>query len=184
MPAKVSTLMGGFMAKAKVPQGRLLLRLADRFALVYAALILGIDAKVLPWSKPLAGKAIYRCYKDAVAMLPDMARTLDNGLSKFKEQIRREDTIITYKSSEPPSSKEMEAADGFRRTHRSYGGKHYVLKRSRFFGWFEDRLQAQLVLQHLRDRGALFSHSTQVELMNVPGKHRYIVIKADPLSKI
>jgi hypothetical protein len=70
------------------------LRFAQKFGVVYAAMMLGIDAGLLPWARALARKVVIKCYRKARnSAKTDQERVAEAGL-KLDRLIRTNDRIV------------------------------------------------------------------------------------------
>lgn len=118
------------------------------FALLYAGGCLGIEAKVLPWSKDATLTAVLTCFEEAVRVI----RSHENALNEAKRELKKR---LASERIRPFGGPPFGPADtaGFRRKVK--GSVELTIHSATFRGWFSNRIQAAAILRWLHDEGLL-----------------------------
>jgi hypothetical protein len=150
--ARIEELMVQFRRTAKIDQvAGADKRRADLFALIYAAGRLAVEWRIVPWTAKQVGCAMRRCYRDACE--PQPTPLLNEGLTILQERLTSR-SLIDLRRQNPASREEVEAADGVIRVWRGRPPEACV-KADCFREWFKTTSQEQMVVQRLRQVGAL-----------------------------
>jgi putative DNA primase/helicase len=115
---------------------------AGTFGLIYAAGMIGIKTKLLPWGREELFDAIAKCYRAARDLLPDDGVTLRQGIDKLRSLLGS-----LPMRSDLQSSGEWSAAPGYR--VRIEDVHQCVVRREVFNSAFASREQAGLVVEWL-----------------------------------
>jgi hypothetical protein len=98
----VRRLIDHFVERRARPQNGWEMRFARKFGLVYAAIRIGIEARLLPWTRAFAMKVVAKCYRAAwFAAMSDVTPS-DRGialdsLAKFDRVINRDGRLVDAK---------------------------------------------------------------------------------------
>jgi hypothetical protein len=122
--------------------------LAKCFGHIYAAAVIGVRFKTLPWSTKMVRSCIERCYRDARRELNTETDQLREGLRLMHAKIR---ALPQANGADPKSS------DGFK---RGTNPNQAIIRADAFKGWFPDIRQPNVVLKFLRKKNALPSRPT------------------------
>jgi hypothetical protein len=122
--------------------------LARCFGHVYAAAVIGVQFKTLPWSTKTVRKCIERCYRDARRELNTEADLLRDGLRIMHAKIR---------ALPKANDADLKSAEGFKAGGMS---SRVTIRADAFKRWFPDVRQPNLVLKSLRSKNALPSRPT------------------------
>jgi hypothetical protein len=169
-------------------------RVRSNFALMYAALALGIDYRLLPWSKAATFKAIEACMRDALALLTvggdavDQRREPDNQ-SQLVAQLTKhiaEGTIVpvVLKTKVTDSqAKRRQSADGFTINRDIY------LKPGRLRAWFPARSDRADLTGLLKEEKVLRidradTATCEQSVAGIAGKPRYYVLNTKALEAL
>jgi hypothetical protein len=140
-----------FVDKVAANHGDQIIRhMALLFGHIYAAGILGVKFKILPWSEQFVMTAVKRCWLAALRSLRLEAALTAKAITRLKRKARGRGVM--------PASSRMAAerfrdADGFYRCHK--GERQLVVRGERFKDWFSDPRQPLLLLRRLNELGAL-----------------------------
>ena len=127
-----------------------------KFGGLYAAGILGIDARVLPLSKLEMAQAVKRACLGALDALPDPLAELRADITTLKTRLAGA-SILDIDDCPPSRMRLMQDADGFRRP-RGDGqrkGEEFVVRAQVFVKWFSMPVRTRHVLEWLDDEGFL-----------------------------
>ena len=152
--AKIEAWMAEFQANVDVPLNGWERRFASRFALAYAAAMLGAEFRIFPWSQEVIFDSIAACYRDARTMLPDTPELLQPHLKKLQRLLRRDKHIEKVTKSASLSGSEYEQAKVFLLEDETSEGLFAVKPRA-FTRWLGDRGTAIFVLKRLKSLGYL-----------------------------
>ncbi|MBB2963516.1 DUF927 domain-containing protein [Methylobacterium sp. R2-1] len=127
-----------------------------KFGGLYAGVLSGIDARVLPFDEKAAAQAIKRGCLAALSELPDPRGELRVDLAALAERLAS-GAVVDLDDCPPSRLRLIQDADGF---HRSKGdgrtkGREYVFRAQVFVKWFATPLRARRVLEWLDDEGFL-----------------------------
>jgi putative DNA primase/helicase len=122
--------------------------LAKCFGHVYAAAVIGVRFKTLPWSTKTVRKCIERCYRDARREMNTETDLLRDGLSLLRAKVH---------ALPKANGSGLESAEGFRAGGMS---RRTTIRAELFKGWFPDVRQPNIVLKFLRSKNALRSRGT------------------------
>jgi hypothetical protein len=130
---RIKELMARFLRTAHLEHlGGAEKRRADFFGLIYAAGLLAVGWKIVPWTNSQVGKALRRCYKNACQSQPapnDLAR---EGLQLVQDRLAG-DAVIDLRKNKPANARKMDRADGLIRAMKK-GTPEVVVKANRFRG--------------------------------------------------
>jgi hypothetical protein len=122
--------------------------LAKCFAHIYAAAVIGVRFKTLPWPMKTVRKCIERCYRDARREMNTETDLLRDGLRIMHGKIR---------TLPKANGADLKSVDGFLAGSKP---KQATIRAEAFKGWFPDVRQPNLVLKFLRSKNALPSRRT------------------------
>ncbi len=125
--------------------------LARCFAHVYAAGIIGVRSKSLPWGELLVRNCITRCYRNARLQLKSEGQLLQQGLTTLREKLAS--ITLPHVQVGKVSSIAARCKRGFYR--KTSLGQEITIHPDEFKSWFDDRRQPSIVLQWLRSKNAL-----------------------------
>jgi hypothetical protein len=147
---RVEELMALFLRKAGLEHlGGAEKRRADFFGLIYAAGLLAVEWKIVPWTKTEVGNSLRRCYRDACQSQPAPSDLAREGFQIVQERLAG-DTVIDLRKTKPATAKKMDRADGIIRALNE-GTPEVVVKANRCRAWFKSEAQHQLVLERFID---------------------------------
>jgi hypothetical protein len=150
---RIQKLAEGFVRRVAGDGNGYQTRMAWKFAIIYAAGKLAVDAGLLPWDKSLPWKAVTRCYKLAVAdMVTDEMRAKQKiaKLAKLLDQAKRIPKVTTS-ASKPV--KYRATTLGIQTVHK---GKHLCgIREADFQRFAGSRSIAKDMLRQLHEAGAL-----------------------------
>lgn len=182
--AEVRALMKKFRAIAVVSDDPWEQRLSDRFALAYAAGIMGIRYGILPWKQSVVEEACVSCYQGARRLVPDTDRMLADGMERLVQRLTS-NRVLDLSKPEDPDEEALKKASGFKR--KQNGQILFGIKPPRFREWFDSEIQGKLVLQHLDSRGLLVrgarTTTKQQKYRGIGRKRRYYCIRAAVLKE-
>ena len=178
----VNGLVEEFVEDANLPDIGWEHRFAKRFALAYAAGVIGIKFGLLPWQKDEMKKAILSCYLDAREAVPDFEHLLSEAFKDIRKKMKRRKSFRDLRK-EPPKGKgpSVVKARGFIKSDGKHG-VFYVIKKSSFERWAGKHLPYHLVAKHLKEREYLVTTgrnlpTKQVSVSGIKRKRRYYCIK-------
>jgi hypothetical protein len=148
--AELHKLRGSFVdAVAQGETDHVVLHMAKNFGHLYAAGVLAVRFKTVPWSEELVLKCIRACYTAARREIKTEAELLRRSLLRLNAKAQKQ-TILMNKNSKVKSLKDV---DGYRRKE----GQKIVLtvRAMAFKNWFADQRQPRLVLESLQKQGRL-----------------------------
>jgi Domain of unknown function (DUF927) len=139
-----------FMGLAcKNSDGEIARDVAQKFGLIYAGGVLGIECKLLPWTKCELLDAVMKSYFGARELLPDTGVLLQRGKVAFKALrnrlpfIRQKDRLLfAYQN-----------ADGFKEKVKDL--HRYLIKKEVFAGSFSSNEEQDLVTKWLVEKGRI-----------------------------
>ncbi len=121
--------------------------MAMNFGHLYAAGVLAVRLKTVPWSEKLVLKCVRRCYRAARREIKTEAELLRRALKRLSVRAKKR-TIL--EKGVPIS---LTGVDGFRRNNA--GQTTVTVRAEAFKTWFDDPRQPRLVLEWLRKQGRL-----------------------------
>ena len=179
--------ISAFMTELKVPMNGWERRFAKRFAMVYAAGMLGVDFGILPWERSVLMQTCKSCYTSARATISNYEDLLTSSLTILRQQLENVDFWVDLKGG--PTSEQLKNAAGFHRNHSKHG-PYFAVKPKHFEKWLGEKLSPKLVATHLRNEGHLITTRPNVDTkqvkiteLNTNRKFRYYCIKASFLAK-
>jgi hypothetical protein len=119
---------------------------AEKLGLVYAGGRFAIRCGLLPWDKDELLDAISKCYRGAVALLPDEGVTLRHGIASLRDQLR-ELPALSNDFKQKKMSVNFSEVDGYRQ--RQGKDRIYVIKREVFNSVFASTKEKTLVTEWL-----------------------------------
>jgi len=137
--------------------------LAKNFGHLYAAGVLAVRFKTVPWSEELVFKCIRRSYRAARREIKTEAELLRRGLLRLSDQAKKRATLLNAQCK----GQTLKHVDGYRRN--GIGRTTLTVRAEAFKAWFADPRQPRLVLECLRKRGCLANGHT------APGRGQGIV---------
>jgi hypothetical protein len=140
------------------------LHMAKNFGHLYAAGVLAVRFKTVPWSETQVMRCIGRSFRAARSEIKTEPELLRRALLRLKMKAKSRTTRLDQHSS----SQSLKNVDGYRRNE---GKKKTVVtvRAQAFKGWFNDPRQPGLVLDYLRKNGQLAGGSGS------PGRRQGIV---------
>jgi putative DNA primase/helicase len=150
--SKIKTLSSDFMSEVARPtDGTEVGHLASYFAHVYAAGIIGIRSKCLPWEEKLVRKCVKRCYRNARLQLKSEGQLLEKARVALRKKLAS--ISLPHVQSGKNSLLAAQCKRGFCR--KTILGHAITIRPEVFKSWFDDRRQPNVVLQWLRSKNAL-----------------------------
>jgi hypothetical protein len=124
--------------------------MARNFGHLYAAGVLAVQFKTVPWSEKHVKNCIHRCFRAARHEIKSEAELLRCALLRLNAKAKSR----TKRLDQHSSSQSLENVDGYRRNE---GEKKTVVtvRAQAFKGWFDDPRQPGLVVDYLRKNGRL-----------------------------
>jgi hypothetical protein len=122
--------------------------LAKCFGHIYAAAVIGVRFKTLPWPTKTVRKCIERCYRDARREMNTETDLLRDALSIMHGKIR---------GLPKPDDADLKSVDGFLKGTKP---NQAIIRAEAFKSWFPDPRQPNLLLKFLRSKNALASRRT------------------------
>lgn len=183
---KANQYLSEFMDKLSAPMKGWERRFAYRFAIVYAAGMLGIDFGILPWKREVIMQTCEDCYASARANIPNYNDILASSLAKLKQQLEKDNCCVDL--IENPNSKQLKNAAGYLLNHPKLG-PYFAIKPNQFEKWLRNDISPRLVAAHLRKEGHLIAtrqniatKQVKISKLDKKRKHRYYCIKASFLK--
>lgn len=164
-------------------------RFAKKFAVAYAAGILGIRFKVLPWTTELVVKRLLWCYRSARFAIPNADQIATEALEKVKAiAIKRKQVIDLRLLSRKERAALRPAADQAFLDRHEVHGSHLVVRPDVLRGWLDSDRELQLLIQKLEQDGRLIRTESRVPTNQrmYPWEHkrrRYYFISSGPRKK-
>lgn len=148
---KINRLMTEFVAHlgenaVDSPEAR---DLAQKFGLIYAGGVLGVELKCVPWKHADVRAAVATCFHRARDLLSDDRRLLESGLKALKDGLRK---LPVYKPGQG-SKPRFRDIDGFQEKHP--GTDCFVIRTDVFNRLLPDGRQRELVRRWLVEHGAI-----------------------------
>jgi putative DNA primase/helicase len=145
----VQTLRQKFVDRVvDAKDGPVVRHLAKLLGHFYAAAVIGVWFKTLPWSTKTVRKCIERCYRDARRELNTETDLLRYGLRIMHGKIR---------GLPKADDAELKSVDGFLKGTKP---NQAIIRAEAFKSWFPDPRLPNLVLNFLRSKNALHSRGT------------------------
>lgn len=163
-------------------------RVTNRFGLMYAGGLLGIDAKILPWSKRSLLRAILRCYRAAWSVNVDPRFHMQHSAMKAIRRLAKDKEIRDLRKSNPKGSiTEKDAVRGFMRATPK-GEIYFGINEEKFRKLARVDIDWKLVISELETLGMLIRSKARSpgnsQLLVGTGKKkiRFLYIKADAVK--
>jgi putative DNA primase/helicase len=149
LPVQLGQLRGQFVeAVVNGESDHVVRHMARNFGHLYAAGVLAVRFKTVPWSEEMVMTCVRRCFRAARGEIKTEAELLSRGLRAVKAKAKRETILLSKRNGQS-----LKNVDGYRRQE---GKKETVTVRAEAFKrWFNDRRQPRLVLDCLRQNGRL-----------------------------
>ena len=142
LPERVEGLMNEFVDEVSCSHnGPEADDIANKFGLLYAAGILGLELEIVPWTPEDVLAAVKACYRRARRMLVDDGELLRKGLSCLRKAIRalpaipvderkpiKFESVKGYRSKKADNDVAMIKVDAFNRILRSVPQRELVVK--------------------------------------------------------
>jgi uncharacterized protein (DUF927 family) len=116
---------------------------AEKFGLIYAGGMLGIQYKLLPWEETELLDAVAKSYVAARALLPDDGVSRRQGITALRAKLRELPRI----SKKAAAETDFDEIDGYRKRRKKVN--QYVIKCDAFNSIFVSRNQRSLVVEWL-----------------------------------
>jgi hypothetical protein len=180
--SKIKKYKDKFMRAAGVPADKWEGRFAQRFALAYAAAVLGIKHEILPWSRRRALDAIIAIYRRSRAAVPDYDALLSEALEAVKSKLRKSHGFLDLRPGRAAKTQPSAAkARAFIKKQKGCGS-YFVVSPERLQGWIGDKIGVQAAGMRLHELGQLVLTerdvlTKQVLIDGVKGKRRYYCIR-------
>jgi hypothetical protein len=129
---------------------QVVLHMAKNFGHLYAAGVLAVQFKTVPWSEKHVMKCISRSFRAARREIKTEAELLRCSLLKLKAKAKTR----TRRLDEDGNGQSLKNVDGFRR-HEDKDETIVTVRAEALKGWFNDPRQPRLVLEYLRKNGRL-----------------------------
>jgi putative DNA primase/helicase len=142
-------------AVAEAEPDQVVLHMAKNFGHLYAAGVLAVQFKTVPWSEKQVMICIRRCFQAARQEIKTEAELLRRSLLKLKENAKAR-TMVQHQHHR---GKSLKGVEGYRRNH----GKDktiVTIRAEALKRWFKDPRQPRLVLDYLRKHGRLACSGT------------------------
>jgi putative DNA primase/helicase len=126
---------------------QLMHHLAKNFGHLYAAGVLAVRLRTVPWSEELVLKCVRRCYRAARREIKTEAELLRRALKRLSARAKK---LTILQKGKPV---QLTHAGGFRR--EQIGQTTLTVRAEAFKTWFADPRQPRLVLECLQKQGRL-----------------------------
>ncbi len=162
--SEVQALMSEFEQLAAINKGGTWeARFAKKFGLAYAAGVLGVKFKVLPWTKDTVSAAMLDCYRRARGAIPDADAIYKQAWKTYVRRINDGSSVVDLRKLKKNRRVTFRPSDncGFIEDDDK-NGLHLVVNPDVFRSWFGTEQEAQLLLQGLDQRGKLIRAEKRV----------------------
>jgi putative DNA primase/helicase len=177
----IARLIRDFYGQAAVPEAdgweR---RFGSRFALAYAAGMIGIEACVLPWHADIVRRSVTACYRDSRGAVPHTAEKVNRAIRCLKWHLAKNAINIDGKFT-PQMQNVVRTAMAYK---RHIGGEVcFIVPPTTLRKWSGPDMDPRLVVQQLVTRGLLLEDQERnlpTRQLRIPGlaeRRRYFVIK-------
>lgn len=187
--ASVREWFDAFGELAGVPTHGWERRFAKRFALAYAAAMLGREAGVLPWSAEETRDAIVKVYRDARAFVPGYEELIEEAIGQIGAKLRAKKGFRDLRqNAKRIGQPKPEAARAFIKED-SAGNPIYLVTHDRLERWIGDRVSSDQVIRRLLNQGYIQPGSgqntatAQVLITGVKGRRRYYQLRHKLLKR-
>jgi uncharacterized protein (DUF927 family) len=116
---------------------------AEKFGLIFAGGMLGIQYKLLPWEETELLDAVAKSYVAARALLPDDGVSRRQGITALRAKLRE----LTRVSKKAAAEIDFDEIEGYRKRRKKVN--KYVIKCDAFNSIFVSRTQRSLVIEWL-----------------------------------
>ncbi len=123
--------------------------LAEKFGLLFAGGMLGLQLNCVPWTKTDVRSAITTCYFRALSMITDDAQLLKSGIAILHTGLKR---LPRYRPNKKGQQK-IGDADGY--SERRFGVTSFIIRTEALNQMLPNGQQRELVKQWLLEQGAL-----------------------------
>lgn len=144
---RVSKLMSSFFAEQNMEGvGGREGRFAKRFALIYAALVMAAEFKIVPWKRKAIMRAVTACYLDALAATNKADQSIEKSLNRLRKKLRSSTRVQDIEGSVEPATKKKPFAYRVKRKE----GTFFAIKAKRFEKFMGSPSNARVVLRTLK----------------------------------
>lgn len=159
---RVKELMSAFFIEQKMEgSGGWEGRFAKRFALIYAALVMAAEFKIVPWKRKAIMRAVTACYLDALAATNKADQSIEKSLNRLRKRLKSPSRILDLVGLAEPTIKKKKIF-GYRVKRKQQ--LFFAIKTEQFDKLMDGRFAASVILRVLRRRGYLLTHASSDDL--------------------
>lgn len=154
---RVKELMSAFFAEQNMEGvGGWEGRFAKRFALIYAALVMAAEFKIVPWKRKAIMRAVTACYLDALAATNKADQSIEKSLKRLRKKLRSTSRVLgTEEFATEPARKKKPFAYLVKRKE----GTFFAINATQFKNFMGGPFNARVVLRTLKRKGNLVTQA-------------------------